>query len=381
MTDSYTALWTGDIHMNNNLPHARPSAEGRTDRMDDQIRLWDRFAQVGAKVGAEDMWVVGDLFDHGKVDAVTLAETARVCAGFPLDQYILPGNHDANSIQGGRFNLEAFGHLAQNIKYIGGRPPKPIQPRPWLVIWPVEFMPVEETKAALRDIRERIADGLPGTKGERMDVLVIHNAIVGCSHVGWVCDSGLDADEVCEGFDYVIAGHFHDHQTFGPDGRGMYLGAPMHHRFDDAGRKAGFWALKFTEGHTMYKKWYGGRAPTFHESEFFDPGLDALAKELIPNDYLRLKVTATHSEWVTIKPDVAAAVEVLKAEGIRASFIHKPVYHHAARIKSHGKMGVATMDENVEAYVMSTDVDTAGLDLKKLKAIGRAALENARKQS
>lgn len=382
MTDSYTSLWASDLHMNNNLPHARPTSHGRTDRMEDQIKLWARFREVALKTKAEDFWIPGDLFDHGKADAVTLAETARLMADFPVDQIVVPGNHDAHSIHGGRFNLEAFGWLASNVKYVGGRRPEPVQPRPWLVFWPVEFMPVDETMAAIRDIRERIADGLPATNGERMDILVLHNAIVGCSHVGWVCDSGLDADEVCEGFDQVIAGHFHDHQTFGPDGRGMYLGAPMHHRFDDAGRRAGFWVMKFAEGKGVSKKWYSGKAPTFHNVDHDDPTIEDIVDALNPGDYLRIKVTATHSEWVGLRRDVLDVAEQLRAEhGLRVSVTHKPVYHHTARIKTHGKMGVSTMEENVDNYVMSADVDTTGLDLKKLKAIGRMALAEARSKT
>ena len=126
--DTYTALFASDLHMNNNLPHAKPTRDGRTDRMDDQIALWERFGRIAGKVYAEDFWVLGDLFDHGKVDAVTLAETAKAMASFPTRVCLLPGNHDAHTVVGGRFNLEAFGHFTDNIVYVGGKVPRPRQP-------------------------------------------------------------------------------------------------------------------------------------------------------------------------------------------------------------------------------------------------------------
>ena len=258
----------------------------------------------------------------------------------------------------------------------------PRQPRPWLVIWPLEFMPVDKTLAALQDIRQRIKDGSPKTEGERMDVLLMHNSIVGCSHAGWVCDSGLDADVVCEGFDCVLSGHFHDHQTFGPDGRGMYLSAPMHHRFDDIGRKAGFWALTFKEGGEIKKQFFNGRAPEFHEADWEHGRLVAgsSAREVSEGDYLRIQARATHAVWAGgVKAELEVAVAKLCASGIRASYKHVPMYHHEARIKTHGDMAVATMERNIESYVDSVEVDTNGLDASRLKRIGLEMLNGARR--
>lgn len=378
----YTGLFSADIHMNNNLPHAKPTADGRTDRMEDQIKLWERFGKIAGKVGAEHFWIAGDLFDHGRIDAVTLAETARVTSGFPVPMCVMPGNHDAHTIRGGRFNLEAFGHLAgDRIVYVGGRPTAFYCPRPWLVFWPLEFMPVEDTRSALHDIREQIKDGLPQVESrERMDVLLMHNSIEGCQHAGWVCDDGLTADEVCEGFDYVIAGHFHDTQTFGPDDNGMYLGAPMHHRFSDVGRDAGFWALTFIEGEGMRKRFFNGKSPRFHEADWKGAVGDS-DEDVKPNDYLKVKVTATHANWVTERPAVIEAVEELKRRGVRASFKHIPIYHHTARIKGHDGMDAISMDKAVPGYLKAPDVDITGLDRAKLKAIGRAALAAARSES
>lgn len=381
-SSSYTGLFTGDIHMNNSLPHAKPASDGRTDRMLDQIKLWERFGKVFKKSNASDLWVLGDLFDHGKVDAVTLSDTAHCVAAFPGPIRLLPGNHDANTIHGGRFNLEAFGHLSDKVLYLGGYDVTPILPRPWLVFWPLEFMPIEATRKSLEDIRARIRDGVPKVHfGERMDVLLFHNAVMGCTHGGWECDDGLAPEEMCDGFDFAVGGHFHDTQVFGPDGRGMYLGAPMHHRFSDVGRRAGVWALTFKEGGEVTKAFYNGRAPRFHEAVWLDGKSEFTSDEdRNAGDYVRIKVTATHAEWSTLKPQVIAEAERLTKLGLRVSFKHTPLYHHETRIKTHDGMARASMESNVEAYADADDVDTSGLDIARLKTLGREVLSGARRK-
>lgn len=376
MTDSYTALFASDIHMSNELPHAKPSEDGRTDRLDDQIKLWSRFYRVASKYGAEDFWLLGDVFDKPRLDALTLTYTTRVLYQSPVPVRLLPGNHDAHTIEGHRFTLEAYGQLpAADVHYHGGRPPQPFCPKPWLVFWPVEFMNFEATRATLHDIQEQIKDGLPDTWGERMDVLLFHNSILGCTHSGWLCDIGMSADEVCEGFDFVISGHFHDTQMFG-DGRGMYLGAPMHHRFDDAGRKAGIWLMEFHEGGEITRSFYNGKAPRFHEVDWGTEPEETINS----GDYLRYKVSATHAEWAKLRSAVEVAVaDVQRRHGVRASFRHVPVYHHEARIESHGDMAMAGAATNVSAYVDASDVDTSGLSLKRLREIGAQALEASRR--
>lgn len=374
MGSNYKALWTADIHMSNALPHSRPEANGVTDRLADQVRLWESFGWAATQEGAEHLWVCGDIFDHGKLDAVTLAETAAAVNMVPCKKLFLPGNHDANSIQGGRFNLEAFGSLSPNVVYLGG-PTRPFQVRPWLTFWPVEFMPVEATLARLEDIRAQIADGIPSARRKRVDVLVMHNSIMGCSHGGWICDSGLDANEVCRGFDHVISGHFHDHQPFG--GVGFYLGSPMHHRFDDAGRFDGFWLLEFAPDGTLEKKHCKSKTPRFHELDYESSELVKQLKLCAPGDYVRLKAHATHTEWVELKPKLVALAEKLSKAGLRVSLIHKPAYHHITRIAVKKDGTTVSMRENVESYVDSPTVDTSGLDVARLKRIGAEALSTA----
>lgn len=380
LKDKYKAMWTADIHMNNNLPHSRPLSNGRTDRMLDQIKLWEKFGSIAEFYDIDDFWILGDLFDHGRVDAVTLAETANVMSRFQGNLFLLPGNHDAHSIQGKRFNLEAFGLLSDKISYLGGNPVKPVVKAPWLVFWPVEFMSVQDTMRAVNDVRERIRDDIPKTSGERVDVLLIHNAIVGCQHAGWSCDSGLDAGELCEGFDHVLSGHFHDHQYFGD--RGFYLGSPMHHRFDDEGRESGFWLLEFSSNGSLSKTFFESETPSFYEREWgseLDSLLDSNA--LSKGDYLRIRVSCTHAEWSKKRNKIFEFINDIERKlSIRASFMHKPTYHHSSRFRDIDDSSEKNLSirSGIAKYVSSDEVDTKGLDKSRLVEIGMNTLKIAR---
>ena len=376
----YESLWISDIHMDRGLPHAKPTADGSTDRLEDQVALWGRLRQEAAKRGVKDIWIPGDLFNNSRPDAVTLSATARCLAELAddgLQVYLLPGNHDAVGVTGGRFTLEAFGALGrEGIKYVGGNHLSPVSKGDGAIeIWPVQFMPTKEAERAITEIRAEKHD-------DKMNILVLHQSIVGCTHVGWTCDDGLDGDKVCEGFDAVVSGHFHDTQRFGLASQGLYLGAPMHHRFDDCHRRAGYWSIKVnTAKRTVKREFIDGGAPRFHE---IDWGAD-VPSEIKRGDYLRYKVRATHAEWTKLRPTVEACVSEAQTSGLRASFRHDPVYHHDRRLGAKGDdMSSASLlkgEDLVVAYVDSPEVATSGLDKAELKRIGKAVLERARMET
>jgi hypothetical protein len=70
-------------------------------------------------------------------------------------------------------------------------------------------------------------------------------------------------------------------------------------------------------------------------------------------------------------------VDGLRSEGIRASFKHKPIYHHETRLEPHTS-DVFSMEGGVSSYVNASDVETQGLSVKVLKGIGLEALAAAR---
>lgn len=360
---------------------ARPGPNGVTDRLQDQIGLWKRVHQSAREHGSKDIFILGDLFDKSLVDAITLTATVRALAeASDLTHWILPGNHDAVNTRGGRFTVEAFGEMGnERIRYLKTGERYGFGKDGWCGFWPLEYGDQDRSRAALEGIRAEVMkrEGDPSGSGRSRENLLLHHSIVGCKFADWVCDDGLEAEEVCAGFDWVYSGHFHDTQTFGVKKRGMYLGAPMHHRFEDAGRPAGFWNMIWDGHGGCEKEFVDGGCPRFFEMDGFPSPLPARA---LKGDYLRFNVEATSAAWEELKCDVRNVVEELNKAGYRASFKHKPVYHHARRVvATEGKKtGGMTVEAMMAAYVESPDVDTSGLDLMRLRRIGREALEAAK---
>jgi DNA repair exonuclease SbcCD nuclease subunit len=355
----FKALLVSDTHQSNSLPHARPAEHGATDRLLDQEALWKRINRAAAKYNCDVAIHAGDLFDKPAVDPVTMASMCRSLSESTVPWYLLPGNHDGHTTRGERFAVEAFAYLQNEVGIHHFN--EPLKAADWLTFWPIEFMPSEKFW-----IKHAEAAAMGRDRGGT-NVLIGHQSVVGCTHVGWTCDDGLDADKVVEGFDHAIFGHFHDHQAFGTDDKGMYCGAPMHHRFDDEGRWGGFWIMTFREDGTVDKKFIRGRAPKFFQVDFEDRGQ---TENWSHGDYIRLIVKATHAEFQRLLPQVREWRDMMNAGCYRASFTHRPTYHHETRLKDHGDSATIKMDDAIRAYVKAGDVDTQGLDKKKLKALG-----------
>jgi DNA repair exonuclease SbcCD nuclease subunit len=368
----YKALYISDIHMSNRLPGAKLTADGRTDRLDDQVKLWEHVAETAQAEDVDDIVEVGDLFDKALVDPVTLTTTAECLVKLPVPVRLLPGNHDAASIRGGRFAVEAFGAMQKEGLHFM-RTGEPYCPRDWLTLHPLAFMPVGDTRAALAEIRASLDTSVT-------NVLLFHNSILGASHLGWKCDDGLSAEEVCEDFNQVVAGHFHEHQTFGPGGIGMYLSAPMHHSYSDVGRTAGYWVITYKRGRGVTDMRYiDPGLPKFHLATVKD-GAIKTPKGIKPGDFLRWNVHATNAEWIALKPQVIEQVEKLKARGIRAEHKHKPVHVSTVRLAPEdtgdADAPLLSLDRQLKRYVRQAG--TGELDATKVVAEGRSILAEAR---
>lgn len=363
---SFKVLASADLHMTNRLPYARPSADGRTDRFDEQLLVLRQMREEAKRQRVDWVLLLGDIFDKSLVDAVTLTHTVEEIVQFHCPVGILPGNHDANSLKGGRFTVEAFGAMKRDgLRFLHSEEPLDFD---WLKFWPVAFMPVDPTRAALNRIRDRL-------NRDETNVLLFHNSIIGCTHIGWKCDDGLRPAEVCARFDYVLAGHFHTHQLFGKRKQGMYLSAPMHHHFGDVGREAGFWIFTFHENGRRDELYIKSDAPRFYIYS------DLAAKVTgVPGDFVRYILRCTHPEWEALAPQARAVCAALEHKGIRADFKHNPIYHHESRLSSATveRAKALSLEEAVAQYVDMPGVVLGKLDKERLKEIGREGLSAAR---
>lgn len=376
----YKALFISDIHLSNKLPGARVQEDGYTDRLEDQLAMLQRVRTCANENDVDGVFILGDLFDQSKVDAITLTAAVRAITAFEKPVRILAGNHDAVSTKGGRFTVEMFGEMGNaNVKYmrtgVAIRPYRNGKDPGWLTFHPVEYAPQEQ---AMKWIEQAGARAKSGT-----DVLLMHHSILGAQHNNWTCDDGLDGYVVTAKFSAVYSGHFHTTAAFGSCG--MYLGAPLHLRIEDEGRKAGWWLSSFYPTGEIDNQFTDGGCPRFHTLNW-DVAEDVMAiKGLKKHDYIRLIVQATQAEWAIQKPKVLERVEIMEGRGFRASFQHKPIYHHSMRIPSGDKgldpafgSAAAKPELAIDAYVESEDVATDTLDKAVLKRIGREALEAVR---
>jgi len=372
----YSGLFAADLHMGNFLPHAKPTDEGRTDRLDDQIELWKKFNLILKKYGTKQKWmdfhIIGDLFNVSRLDAVTAAETSKCLSECKAFVYLIPGNHDANNLQGGRFVTEMYKY-GNNKVMCFEHSQVPFSPTNWLNFWHLEYSSLEKSRSILESYRESIS----ANHKDKVNVLLFHNSVLGCQHYGWNCDIGLSVEEISTSFNHVIGGHFHKHQTFLNEGKrkGFYLGSPMHHRFDDVGRESCVWFLKFYEDGRLKRKKIKTGMPEFHLIHW---NSYSGKMEFAEKDYVRFVVKATHAEWAKIKSGVIEHVKELKSKGIRAEYKHDPVYHHESRLEQTAGEASSSPERAIMDYVDSKGVNTDGLDTSKLKSIGLKALEQTR---
>jgi DNA repair exonuclease SbcCD nuclease subunit len=331
------------------------------------MKLWRLLEAKAKKYRAAGVMINGDLLDKYVVDGVTLSETTKCVAELAAEVpvYILGGNHEASSVRGGRFNVEALAELPGVTVF--SRPGLTSIGPKWLDIYACPFAAIEENRASVNAMRQSL-------KSKRKNVLLFHNSVVGCRHLAWVCDDGIGADELCEGWDDVIAGHFHTRQKFGACGR--YLGAPMQHSFGDRDDRRGIYAVKFTKDASTKFTFIPSEQPEFHviENSWKVGDVDGLARK---GDYVRFEIESTSSEWKIIEPEAAATVETLKSRGVHAQYRHKPIYHHTVRVASSDAMEGMSGPELISGYVDSPEVVVGDLDIEILKTLGRELYEEA----
>lgn len=362
--ESYRAIFTADLHSSNRLPYSKPIENGMTDRLQDVINVIEKLLDAARVHEAKSIFILGDIFDRSLVDAVTLTHTTRALAKTPVPLYVMAGNHDANSIRGGRFVVETFGVIDhKRLKYLD----KEMSPNGWLKFIPVPFMTIEETEKRIKEKKKKL-------DGNFINVLLFHNSVLECEHLEWTCDDGLDPYLLTDGFNFALGGHFHAPQKFGVVDNGCYVGAPLQHNFGDRNRLAGFWVVDFYKDCKMKKKFIDGGAPSFYV-------VNELRKDKIwkKGDYVRVEIECTHSDWINIQSKVKMFCDSL--EGIHASYKHKPIYHHKKRLASVEKSDKITLETALNEYISSVDVIIGELDKERLKNIGNEILQEVRTEN
>jgi len=370
MKDTFKILATADVHMSNRLSYSKPTKDGLTDRFEGQLLFWKMVKDTCTRENVDAILILGDLFDKSMVDAVTLTHTVKAIVDLPCDVYILPGNHDAASITGGRFIVEAFASMRKDHVHVLQKPSTgyAYYLNEWIRVYPVPFSTAEVAKKCIRACQREIVE----CKSSGQDILLIHHSVIGCEHLGWKCDQGLDSDFICEGFDAIWAGHFHRHQRFGPDLMGFYLGAPMHHDFGDVGRETFIWIMELTHDSIIERPLEVNCTSRFYSTKFdvssmswsgFDPAEVAYKY----GDFHRDEVVATHEQWTELKPSLLSRKKEMEKIGVRYSFKHKPVRSHEERLVKEDDAEILTLEKQIKRY---TDKAWTGDEKRKGAVLG-----------
>lgn len=361
---SYLALFTADWQLCNSLPYAKAVGESETDRLHDQLAVLGVIKEIAKVNEVDGIFVLGDIFEKRLLDAVTLRRGVEAVYDLAMvaKVYLLPGNHDVHSARSTRFLPEVFEVLRhKNIMYLDGSQIVRVDPKLPIDVYAVPWSPASEAAEQLGKARAR--------REGAVNVLLMHHSVNGCRDGGWVCDDGLDAKEVCDGWDLVLAGHFHERQKFGDCGE--YVGAPMQHDFRDAGAAPrGVRLVEFSK-EKIVKKFHEVKSPRFHVYEWDDPWDESAVEE---DDYLRIDVRATHAEWKSKRDRV---MEVVKGQRARGVHVLDPKHIPLQQVEERLDLSSApSHSEVVAGYVEMAN--TEGLDEARLVEIGKELLEEVR---
>lgn len=356
----YKALFTADWQLCNSLPHALPGERGVTDRLLDQVGVVRQIRHIAKKEKVNGIWVLGDIYEKRLLDAITLLYGVQLiyelAEAAPV--FLLPGNHDAHSTTSGRFLLEMFQAVNnKNITYLDGNR--------ILSLGNADFFSLPWCPAG--EAGHRIEQRRKSQKDDAINVLLLHHSVNGCNDGGWICDDGLEPDTLCEGWDLVFAGHFHDRQEFGDCGE--YVGAPMQHNFGDAGAaQRGVRLVEFGKG-GVHKSFCPIKAPRFHSTQWTVSGIQM--KGWSVGDYVRVDVPATHAEWKAKRPEVEAQVEKLRTMGFK---VLDPKHVPLQQVEERLPVGPKVTDEEVVAKYLDL-ANTEGLDRQLLMDLGLSVLQ------
>lgn len=372
---TFRALMIADMHMSNKLPYARPTRNGLTDRFEDQLLLWNYVRKTAESNEVDAIFILGDLFDRSLLDAVTLTHTVEEIQKCPCKVFLLPGNHDmGNSTKSSRSLVEVFNQLRNDdIQVIGEDFLDVVSlylgDGVHLDLWPIAYANNEKTRESL----DKIKKAMPAA---RMHVALMHHSFLGAEAYGWICDDGIEPDEVCDQFDFVFSGHFHKTQEFGSKGNGMYLGSPMQHDFGDVNKDSGFWLVDFCSSGEIKQEFVETKfMPKFrkYKTIFTQYKYDR-------GDYLRFIIRETESEFDILKPKLKVVLDELNQKGVKADYKFLPIYKHEHRLgeTTTDELPLLSLGRAVKRYVGLASVKKDGLDQKILKKIGKEALIKAK---
>lgn len=373
MSGSFKLLVTADLHLSNQLPHARLQADGLTDRFNDQLEAMEWMVDLARTHRVDAVVIAGDLYDRRTIDALTLRHSLIALKRFdPIGVLIVPGNHETHAEGSERYLPEFFteaGH--DHISFFGFE--DVVEPVPWLALHSLPYASSHRSAQMLEAIQARVAED-----PKRRHFLFAHVAVHGAKVGTWASDVGLDPAVMEQGFERVFLGHYHAPQTV--SAKCECIGAPWQLTFGEEENKGRVLLLEVFEDPRRKSSLepLAIDAPRFHtvREDLAQPTVDGPGVR--PGDYVRFVVEATSAEFPARKAALGFYCTLLEDRGCRVKILHKPIYHHEDRTGEEAKGKASSMEELVASY---PDLAVTGeLPKERLREIGQDFLRRAKEE-
>lgn len=350
---SYLVAHLSDPHLHNFTAYSSVNESGVNSRLLAGISAVERAVDAAVERGARAVVVSGDVFHVGSRYLTSglspVAAMFQRLSAKPLTYHIAAGNHDMASLDGKMHALE-FLKGYRNFNVYDAASTVSIGPRH------VDFVPFHRDPKALEE-------ALGSLRGDhKADVLVIH-AGIDAAQMGSeeVVDHGAVGPALFEGWELVLAGHYHGYQCGQYSGGEWVIpGSLLQVGASEEGQRKGFVLVDYE---TMDREFVEVESPRFVTLRL--PAdlkrLDELKAN--PARYLRLLGETSDLD----RPDVVRLMQ-----GAEALWTFEP-----AAQSSEGPRLAIGLDTS-PAAVLSKYVDhrkPEGYDLDRLKQVGASFLE------
>jgi DNA repair exonuclease SbcCD nuclease subunit len=182
--------------------------------------------------------IAGDLNDTKAVLRSEFVETicSMFCEYSNVEKYVLVGNHDMNN---------HHNHLDHSLEFMKHLPNT-------VVIDTAQFVQLGSDSKEwyfipYRHTNEEIIKELEVARKAGATNLIMHQGIMGASQSEYVLDQSSISLDKLVGFDTVLLGHYHKHQTLE---NATYFGSPFSVSFAEANQSKGIWEIS-EEGTVM----------------------------------------------------------------------------------------------------------------------------------
>jgi len=187
-----------------------------------RLEVIDRIGRLVEEREADFVVVAGDVFEHNQVGRQCARDVLRRLGSYPVDVYIVPGNHDCAGA-GSIYTTSAFLDTPSNVHVLIEREPVVIE-RPGVTLYPC---PVTQKRTMLDP-----TDWIPSESSMNTIRIAVAHGSVRELGIGDPDDNPISLAAVAsKRIDYLALGHWHS--TMMLSSRAYYSGTPEQTSFSE----------------------------------------------------------------------------------------------------------------------------------------------------